>query len=173
MRLDPAAALRQARRALAQAEGGALSRAAQLVATVPPERLDHVMTTPFGRAVIEGIFWQMPLRLDRTRAAGTTACIRWRITTASNGSMLIYNLTLTEGSASVIRGRGGPDPRLTITVDAAEFLRLATGNSNPMQAYFSGKLSLTGDLLLAARMTALFRIPRTTPRRRPPGASAA
>jgi putative sterol carrier protein len=67
----------------------------------------------------------------------------------------------------VTREGEGPTPRLTITVDAAEFLRIAAGTSNPVNAYFNGKLSLRGDLMQAARLTMLFRIP--SPPRKPAG----
>ncbi len=48
---------------------------------------------------------------------------------------------------------------MTITADAAEFVRLATGNSDPMNAYFKGRIKLAGDIMLAARLQALFRVP--------------
>jgi putative sterol carrier protein len=50
-------------------------------------------------------------------------------------------------------------PKLTITVDGAEFLRLATGNSDPVKAYFTGRVSLAGDVMVAAKASGLFRIP--------------
>jgi putative sterol carrier protein len=44
-------------------------------------------------------------------------------------------------------------------MDAVEFVKLATGNSDPMNAYFSGRVALAGDIMLAAKLQSLFRIP--------------
>ena len=43
-----------------------------------------------------------------------------------------------DGRCSVSAAQGAAPPKLTITVDGAEFLRLATGNSDPVKAYFTG-----------------------------------
>jgi SCP-2 sterol transfer family len=48
------------------------------------------------------------------------------------------------------------DPELTITVDGAELLLLATRRSSPLQAYLSGNLRASGNPMLAARLTMLF-----------------
>jgi alkyl sulfatase BDS1-like metallo-beta-lactamase superfamily hydrolase len=131
---------------------------ARMVGRLPRDRLDQVMRTPARRAIVEAIFWQLPLHLDPRRAAGVDTAIRWRVTTPGVPAD-VYTLVVSNRRASVVRGLGGPAPRVTITVDAAELLRLATGNSSPMQAYFAGKLTLTGDVMHAARLMALFRPP--------------
>jgi putative sterol carrier protein len=144
-------------------------QAAKLVRTMPPQRLDRLMRSPARRPVLEVIFWQIPLHLSQERAVGVTAAIRWRITGRKDGGADVYDLLIADGECRVVRENQGPAPRLTITVDAAEFLRIAAGSSNPVSAYFGGKLSLRGDLMQAARLTTLFRIP--SPPRRPSGAS--
>jgi putative sterol carrier protein len=144
------------------------TRFAQVVRQIPPERLDQLMTTPVRRVVLDGIFAQMPRHLDRQRATGVNASIRWKITGRSDGGADIYDLVIAEGRGRVKRGGEALPPRLTITVDAAEFIRVAAGSSNPVNAYFSGKLALRGDVMQAARLTMLFRIP--SPNRRPPPA---
>ena len=71
------------------------------------------------------------------------------------------------GRCRARRGEGARDPQLTITLDAAEFVRLATGNSDPMNAYFSGRVALAGDVMLAAKLQSLFRIPGRAQARQP------
>ena len=51
------------------------------------------------------------------------------------------------------------EPAATITVSGPDFLRLVTGQLDPMQAYFTSRIKLSGDLMLAARLQSLFRIP--------------
>jgi putative sterol carrier protein len=48
---------------------------------------------------------------------------------------------------------------VTITAEAAELVRLATGNSDPMKAYFRGRIQLAGDIMFAAKLQTLFRVP--------------
>jgi putative sterol carrier protein len=153
------AAIGVAGRVARAAPEGLIDRVAELVRQTPPERLDSVMRSPIRRVVLDAIFWQMPQHLDRRRASGVNAAIRWRITGRADGEADVYDLIIADGRASVRRGGHEIEPRLTITVDAAEFIRVAAGSSNPISAYFNGKLALRGDLMQATRLTMLFRIP--------------
>ncbi len=114
--------------------------------------------------MIEAIFWQMPQYFSRRSAAGMKATIRWRITmpeesgTGEDGSADVYELEIDDGRCRVRRGPSESKPRVIITLDAVEFVQLATGNSDPMQAYFKGRIKLGGDIMVAARMQSLFRI---------------
>ena len=94
------------------------------------------------RAILEGVFWQMPKRLDRTRAGQITGSVRWCITGGPDGRTDTYQVELADGRARIIRGDRGGDAKVTITLDGGEFLRLATGNSDAMQAYFKGRIEI-------------------------------
>ena len=48
---------------------------------------------------------------------------------------------------------------MTIVIDGVAFLKLVTGNSNPVMSFLSGKLKIKGDLGYAAQIPGLFRIP--------------
>ena len=37
---------------------------------------------------------------------------------------------------------------------------VATGKSDPMQSYFKRRTALAGDIMLAAKMTTIFRMPK-------------
>lgn len=74
-----------------------------------------------------------------------------------------YQPELDDGRARTIHGDGGPDPQLTITMDATEFIRLVSGNLEPTQAYFDGRVQLAGDVMVAARLASLFRMPGPNP----------
>jgi SCP-2 sterol transfer family len=132
---------------------------AHVVRSAPKERLDRMMRSPARRAVLETIFWQIPRHVDPETAKGMNCSIRWRITGRSDGEADVYELEFTDGKCRVIRGPGASPPKLTITVDGAEFLRLATGNSDPIKAYFAGRLALAGDVMVAAKASSLFRLP--------------
>jgi putative sterol carrier protein len=157
--LDPQRALALIRRGVARAPGQAADGLARLVRDTPSHRLDQLMRTPARRVVLDGIFWQMPQHLDRRRAAGMRASILWRITGRADGEADAYHLEFEDGRCRVVRGPRDTKPRVTITVDGAEFLRIVTGNSDPMRAYFNGRLALAGDIMVAAKLVSLFRVP--------------
>jgi predicted lipid carrier protein YhbT len=146
-------------RALSRAPDRVADRVAGLLRNAPEQRLEQLMRSPARRIVLDAIFWQMPQRFDRRGGAGMDASIRWCITGRPDGKTDTYQLQIVDGRCRLIRGSSGPDPKVTITVDGAEFLRLATGSSDPMKAYFSGRIKLGGDVMVAAKLTSLFRIP--------------
>ena len=140
---------------------------ARVFGEVPAERLEWFMRTPLRRPLLDAIFWQMPKHLDSTRAARLSANVRWRITESRSGDADVYDLAIMEGRCRVSRGGGSAQPQVTITVDRVEFIRLITGNSDALQAYFAGRLALAGNIMLAAKLISLFRIPNGGASRRP------
>jgi len=156
---DPGAVLGQARRLLGQAPEQLAEGFAQLVRSTPQRRLEQVMLTPVRRPLLDAIFWQMPQHLDTQAARGMRTSVRWRITGRTGGGADVYQLEVENGACRVHRGEGGSEPNLTITLDASEFVRLATANSNPIQAYFKGRIAVAGDVMMAARLQSLFRVP--------------
>ena len=118
------------------------------------------MKSPARRAVLDGVFWQMPRQLD-AKAAGQrqdgdpVEHHRPRRRAASTR----YLLEVERGTARTNRGIEGPDPKLTITMDGVEFLRLISGNSDPMAAYFKGRIQLAGDIMVAAQLAQIFKMP--------------
>jgi putative sterol carrier protein len=148
-----------AKRGLGRAPAQLAGSAVRAVKALPDERLAQLMRGPARKLLLDAIFWQMPKQLDRERAAGVRSSVRWRITGRPNGGVDTYQLEVADGEAHVIRGEDGPDPRVTITVDGAEFLRLIIGSSNPISAYFYGRISVKGDVMVAAKLAALFLLP--------------
>lgn len=155
---DPQRAVDQIRRLAADAPGHLQGGFERLVRESPPQRLEQLMRSPARRPVLDGIFWQMPKQVDTSAAAGTTTTIRWVVTGRADGGSDVYHLIIEDGRVRTERGEGG-EPRLTVTLDGVEFLKLASGNSDPMQAYFTGRIQLAGDIMVAAKMAQMFKMP--------------
>jgi alkyl sulfatase BDS1-like metallo-beta-lactamase superfamily hydrolase len=132
---------------------------------LPGQRLDQFMATPLRRIVLDTIFWQMPRYLDSGRARGVEATVRWQVTARGGRTVDTYELTVADGRARSRRGARAAEPRVTITVDGARFLQIAAGAADPMQAYFKGDLAIAGDIMAAAKLVSLFRMPGATSRR--------
>ena len=156
---DPQRALEQMRRLAAEAPGHLAEGFGRVVRDVPPERLEQVMRSPARKPLLDGIFWGMPKQLDTDAAVGVKTAIRWDITGRADGQVDTYLLELDNGRARTSKGTDGEPPRLTITMDGVEFLRLISGNLDPMQAYFKGRIQMAGDIMEAAKLAQLFRMP--------------
>jgi putative sterol carrier protein len=148
-------------RAMGDAPRALADGLARGVRGVPDNRLEQALRTPLRRVVLDAIFWQMPQHIDRRRANRLDAVIRWSVTGRGDGGADVYDLVISEGRARISRS-GRHVPRLTITIGAAELVRLASGTLDPMQAYYKRRIKLGGDIMLAAKLTALFRIPKRT-----------
>jgi alkyl sulfatase BDS1-like metallo-beta-lactamase superfamily hydrolase len=170
---DPQRALQQVRRIAAEAPAHLAEGFGRVVRDVAPERLEQVMRSPARKPLLDGIFWQMPKQLDGEQSIGVTTAIRWDITGRADGETDTYLLALENGQARTSKGTDGERAggvRLTITMDGVEFLRLVSGNLDPMQAYFKGHIQLTGDIMVAAKMAQMFRMPGATGGEIPPDA---
>jgi hypothetical protein len=157
--LDPSQPAREVRRLTGQLQDELTARLGRLVGEVSESRLRQVMRTPLRRPVLETVFWGLPRVLAGTRAGEVTTLIRCHVTGRPDGGFDTYWLQFTEGRWTSGRGAPGPEPELTITVDGAELLLLATGRSNFLQAYLGGNLRASGNPMLAARLSMLFRSP--------------
>jgi class 3 adenylate cyclase/tetratricopeptide (TPR) repeat protein len=61
-----------------------------------------------------------------------------------------------DGSKAVARHRTAHDPAVTVHVSVPEFVRLFSGEDDPVAAILDGRLTAEGDLLLGARLTEMF-----------------
>jgi putative sterol carrier protein len=108
--------------------------------------------------VLEEIFRRFPDYLDERRAANEQAAIAWKITGREDGGYDRYVVVIDRGSCRTGRDLD-VEPRVTIRLDAAYFLKVVTGGVSPTLGYLFGKLKVKGDLTFAIRLTSLFRIP--------------
>lgn len=131
---------------------------ARLVRETPAEQLEEGLRV--NRDVLIGeIFRRFPERLT-AEGRKVNGAIKWKITGREDGGADRWFLVLENGEA-----RAGRDldvkPRVTLTMDALTFLRVVTGNANPTELFIRRKVKVRGDLLFAARMERLFRVPRS------------
>jgi alkyl sulfatase BDS1-like metallo-beta-lactamase superfamily hydrolase len=156
---DPQHLQQALKRRLAGVPGQLAEGFARVVRDAPEQRIEQVMRTPARRVILDGIFWQIPQHFDRERAAGAKGTVCWRITGRADGETDTYRLQIADGRCQVVRGRSELESQVTITVEGTEFLQIVTGNTDPMQAYFKGRIAITGDIMLAAQLISLFKMP--------------
>jgi hypothetical protein len=144
-----------ARQLLARAQRRAAAAVLRFLRGLSDDRLDLLLRTPARPLIIGQIFRRIPGLLDPGRAGALTTSVRWRIMAPGRRSVDVYDLLIDGGAARVIRGGHDIEPGATVTVEARELLKLVIGSSNPLSAYFTGKLVLTGNVLAATRVAAL------------------
>jgi putative sterol carrier protein len=94
-------------------------------------------------------FEALPARADPARTAGMNGS--WRFDLAPAGSWVVR---VTGGEVRVEEGPG--DAECTISASEQNFLRILNGEQNPMTAYMTGKLKVSGDLSAAMKLQKLF-----------------
>lgn len=114
---------------------------------------------PRARALRE-IFARME-RLFRPDAAGSLrALIRWRIEGGDGEGTSVFETAIADGRCAATEGASDADPRVTLDLADAEFLKLVSGNGNPVTMFVMRKIRIGGDVGLAAGLTRLFDIPK-------------
>jgi predicted lipid carrier protein YhbT len=111
------------------------------------------------RDVILGeIFARFAAHLRPDRTGSVEAAIAWRITGREDKGTDQYVTLIDRGSVRLVE-TGSVEPRVSIQVAAADFLRLVTGNANPAMLFMRRRITVRGDLGFAAQLTGMFHIP--------------
>ena len=126
---------------------------ANRIRSLSPRAREILMRGPWGRGIAAAIFAAMPRRLKPAGATGLDLVVRWLV-----GDDKPRYLVLREGRATV-RRQAERDHDLTLALDRVTLLDLATGAANGPQLFMTGRVKITGDLMLAQRLTSLFAVP--------------
>lgn len=130
----------------------------QLVKTASAADLDQLMSGELRTRVLDEIFGQMASRVRKEKTASMDAIIRWRVG-RKDGDFDRYELHILNGSCTAGPGTDA-QPKLTITLDAPDFLRLVSGVASGPALFMTKKLQLAGDISLGAGLTSYFDIPK-------------
>lgn len=89
------------------------------------------------------------------KAAGVDASIQLKLTGAQAGD---WYVNIKDGKCNAGEGAAA-SPKLTVTVDSDDFIKIFSGKMDGMQAFMQGKLRLAGDMSLAMKLLGLFKTP--------------
>jgi putative sterol carrier protein len=95
------------------------------------------------------IFEGMRAAFVPERAAGQSAVAQWDVT-APDGTHT-FQVKMADGECTVGPGTG-ESARVTLGLTLPDFLRFVSGQLDGMQAFMSGKLKLSGDMMFATTM---------------------
>ena len=134
---------------------------AALVANSSDEQLEEAMHGPQREAALTEIFNRMAEHLDRERAKGHDAVVRFEILDRPDGGHDEFEVTIHDGTCEVSR-TPNKDPRVTLKIQPVPFLKLITNQASGPGLFMTGKLKIEGDLMYAPQIASLFRIPAPT-----------
>ena len=125
-----------------------------------PERLGRTMLGPRRREFLLGlIFRAMPRAISRRALAKEQIVIGWRITGRADGRSDMRQLVIENGAAELLEGEPR-DVDVEISIDAVDFMMVATGHADGPTLFLKERIELDGDLWVAARLQQIFRVPR-------------
>lgn len=130
---------------------------ARIVKGLSAKQLAEVMRGELRTRILGEVFGRMRQQFRPDAAGGLTALVRWKITGESDA---VYETAIADGSCRVTAGRSDDEPRTTLVMADAEFLKLVSGNGNPVTMFMTRKLKVAGDVGLASGLTRYFDIPK-------------
>jgi len=132
----------------------------QMVKAASSDELAAALTGDSRAKVLGEIFRRMPGLFRADRAGSTNAVVHWVI--GQNGPDFggdTYELVIADGTC-VLSPTPEHDPKVALAIGGVDFLKVVSGNANPVMLFMTGKVKAKGDLGLAAKIGDLFDIPK-------------
>ncbi|MEE9612092.1 MAG: SCP2 sterol-binding domain-containing protein, partial [Desulfatiglandales bacterium] len=101
---------------------------------------------------VQEVFTRMPEVFNSSAAQGLDAVIQYDITGEGGGN---WTITIKDGACQVQEGTHD-EPSVTLTMPDETWLQIVNKETNGMQAFMSGQLKVSGDIMLAQRIEQLF-----------------
>ena len=130
----------------------------KVVAATPDEQLAEGMRGPMRAKIIGEVFGRMQEFFKPENAAGQEAVVHWKITDGPDGAVDHWEIVVRGGQLTVTDAPT-ETARVTLTMDGVSFLKLVTGAEQGPTMFMSGKLQLEGDMMFAANIQTMFRLP--------------
>lgn len=100
------------------------------------------------------LFEVMPGRFNSAAAQGVNKTLQWNITGDETGT---WAFKIVDGEGQLIPG-GVDKPDVTFTTSAKDWLAIAEGKLDSMKAFMTGKLKVSGDMMLAMKVPQFFPV---------------
>lgn len=132
---------------------------AGMAASISDEQLGEAMASDGRTQILDQIFGRMADHLRPEQAEGIDAAIHFKILDRPGGGYDHYEVVIRDRVCTV-SPEPREEPRVTIRVKPVEFIRLVTGGASGPALFLKGAVRIDGDLILAAKLMGVFRVPR-------------
>ena len=118
---------------------------------------DAKLERRFGsRPAQRALFWGMARSFVPSAADGFSGELEYELRRPATGAApLRWTVEIAAGKARARPG-GAERPRLTVSMDLADFMRVASATADPVVLVLSGRASVRGDFGVAARLPEMF-----------------
>ena len=93
-------------------------------------------------------------RFVATASKGLNAVFQFELAGDGGGT---YNISVNDGTMEVKEGAAAT-PSVTIKMAADDYVKMVNGELNGTMAYMKGQMKVTGNLMLAQKMQAVFPV---------------
>ena len=107
------------------------------------------------------MFEDMKKSVNAETAKKVNAIFQWNIT-KDGAAAGVWTVDLKNGNGSVYTGEAKEKAGCTLTVSDDDFVALASGKMDAMKAFMSGKLKVSGNVMLAQKLQVLFKAKKAT-----------
>lgn len=136
-----------------------LAAFARTVGDTPDEQLAQGMSSEYRGAILNEIFGRAAAHVRAERAGTERAVVHFQIGGRRDGGADFYELVIAGGSCQVNR-EPTARPKLMLSIDGVDFLKLVTGNAHGPALFLQGRLRARGNLLWGRKLPSLFKLPR-------------
>lgn len=131
---------------------------------IPPPRLEDFLSggtpplkpkkedVPMAFTSVKEVFEKMPGVFNPSAASGLNAVFQYDVSGDGGGKWFVE---IKDGACNIAEG-AHEKPSVTLTMADETWLAIVNKELNGMQAFMSGKLKASGDIMLAQRITQLF-----------------
>jgi putative sterol carrier protein len=133
---------------------------ARSIAQTPDHQLAEGMSGPIRGQILDEVFKRMSEYAKPDKMGAVEAVVHWRIGGRSDGGEDVFETVIRNGTVTVNK-EPSATPRLTMRIGGVDFLKLVTGNQSGPGLFMTGKLKLEGDIMFAAGLASMFRVPGT------------
>jgi len=134
---------------------------ATAVASTSGKHMRSVMEGGFRPIVLEEVFRRFPDFIDAEKAGDLQLSVGFRIGGRADGEVDRYVVHVADGVCTIETSPPEGQRRdATITVEGADFLRLATGQLHPVRGVLTGALKVKGDRAKALALNAVMVPPQ-------------
>ena len=135
-----------------------------LIALASDQQIAEVARSPRAREMVLGeVFRRMSDHVRAEKAAGSDGVVRWRIDCGDGVDYQRFQTVFASGAC--LTGTSlDRDPKVTVTLTLADFLRMAAGRIGFPRLVATRRLTFKGDIRYAIKLSGMFDIPK--PRRR-------
>jgi len=119
---------------------------------LPPDR--SAPAAPASELSVAEVFALMQAGFRADKATGLDVVFQYRISGAAGGK---WHIVVREGACTIHEGEH-PSPTTVLSMADRDFVAIAIGKLNAMEAFSGGKLKIDGDLMKSQLIGKLFRL---------------